>query len=273
MFSGIMANTWLAASVVAGVAGVVGFFTVLRGSSFAAHALPNGAFAGAAGATLVGASTLAGLAVFSVAGALAIAALGRRARRDVATALAVVVMLATGALFLSLGTAYAPEVYALLFGQLFGVSRGDLAATAGLGLLAVLATAVLYRRFMLSSVLSEVAESRGVGPGVTEVAFLLVLALVTTVAVPVVGALLVFSLLVAPAATARCLTDRPGRALALGVAVALVTVWVAVAVSYLTNLPLGFLVGALGAAFYAAARGVGSLSGGRLGPAPRSGCE
>ena len=281
MFTGIMTNTWLAASVVAVVAGVVGFFTVLRGSSFAAHALPNGAFAGAAGAALVGASTLAGLAVFSVAGALAIAALGRRARRDVATALAVVVMLATGSLFLSLGSAYAPEVYALLFGQLFGVSRADLAATAGLGLLAVAATAVLYRRFMLSSVLSEVAESRGVRPEATEAAFLLVLALVTTVAVPVVGALLVFSLLVAPAAAARCLTDRPGRALALGVALALGTVWAAVAVSYATNLPLGFLVGAIGAFLYAAARAggqvspgpIGGLSGGRRGPAPRSGCE
>ena len=274
MFSGIMANTWLAASVVAVVAGVVGFFTVLRGSSFAAHALPNGAFAGAAGAALVGASTLAGLAVFSVAGALAIGALGRRARHDVATALAVVVMLATGALFLSLGTTYAPEVYALLFGQLFGVSNGDLAATAGLGAVAVAATAVLYRRFVMSSVLPEVAESRGVGPAATEVAFLLVLALVTTVAVPVVGALLVFSLLVAPAATARCLTDRPGRAVALGVALALATVWAAVAVAYLSNLPLGFLVGAIGALLYAAARAAGSwaLSGGRRVPAHRSGC-
>ena len=271
MFTGIMTNTWLAASVVAVVAGVVGFFTVLRGSSFAAHALPNGAFAGAAGAALVGASTLAGLAVFSVGGALAIAALGRRARHDVATALAVVAMLATGALFLSLGTAYAPEVYALLVGQLFGVSNGDLAATAGLGAVAVAATTVLYRRFMLSSVLPDVAEGRGVGPAGTEAAFLLVLAVVTTVAVPVVGALLVFSLLVAPAATARCLTDRPGRAVAFGVALALATVWAAVAVSYASNLPLGFLVGAIGAALYAAGR-LWSAIGGRPAPAPRSGC-
>ncbi|MBO0886439.1 MAG: metal ABC transporter permease, partial [Acidimicrobiales bacterium] len=84
MFSSFMMNAWEAATIVAIIAGVVGFFTVLRGASFAAHALPNGAFAGAAGASLIGVSTLLGLGVFSVAGALLIGALGRRARHDVA---------------------------------------------------------------------------------------------------------------------------------------------------------------------------------------------
>ena len=94
--------------VVAVVAGVVGFFTVLRGSAFAAHAIPNGAFAGAAGASLIGVSTLAGLGAFSLLAAIGIALLGRRGRRDVVTALALVVMLALGALFLSVGEEYAP---------------------------------------------------------------------------------------------------------------------------------------------------------------------
>src|SRR5258707_12844827 len=99
MFTGLMANTWIAASMVAVIAGVTGFFAVLRGSTFAAHAIPNGAFAGAAGASLLGLNPFAGLAVFSLAGALGIAGLSRRARNDVATALTVVLLLGVGALF------------------------------------------------------------------------------------------------------------------------------------------------------------------------------
>ena len=254
MFGPLMANTWLAASVVAVVAALAGFFTVLRGSAFAAHALPNGAFAGAAGATLVGANTLVGLGVFSVAGAVAIAGLGRRARHDVATALTVVAMLATGGLFVQLKGEYAPQLYALLFGQLFGISNDQLTASGVMAAACCLAIAALYRPLLLSSTVPDVAAARGVRPAATEITFLLVVALVTTVAVPVVGALLIFSLLIAPAAAARLLTDRPGRALLIGVALALASVWSAISISYETNWPIGFLVGAAGALIYTVAR-------------------
>ncbi|MBO0819467.1 MAG: metal ABC transporter permease, partial [Nocardiopsaceae bacterium] len=90
MFTGLMANTWIAASVVAVIAGMTGYFAVLRGQTFAAHAIPNGAFAGAAGASLLGLNVIAGLAAVAVAGALAIGALGKRARHDVITALSLV---------------------------------------------------------------------------------------------------------------------------------------------------------------------------------------
>lgn len=269
MFSGFMAGTWEAGTVVAVVSGLAGFFVVARRSAFAAHALPNGAFAGAAGATLVGWSTLAGLAVFSAAGAIGIAALGRRARRDVATALAIVSMLALGSLFLAVGTGYAGEVDALLFGQILGVSPAQVEATAGLGAGCLVALGLLWRPLLWSSVLPEGAQARGVGPAVMEGSFLMVIAAVTTVAVPVVGALLVFTLLVAPAAAARQVARRPGTAAGIGTALALATVWIAIAVSYQTNLPVGFLVGALGAVFYAAA----TLIAARPARVPRSGCE
>jgi zinc/manganese transport system permease protein len=124
MFTGLMANTWIAASIVAVIAGMTGYFAVLRGQTFAAHAIPNGAFAGAAGASLLGINVIAGLAVVAVAGALGIGALGRKARQDVVTALALVVMLGLGALFVSVSTEYAQETYSLLFGEVFGVSNG-----------------------------------------------------------------------------------------------------------------------------------------------------
>src|SRR5450432_4729049 len=145
MFSSFMLNTWIVATMVAVVAGVVGFFIVLRGSSFVADAVPQGAFAGAAGASLIGVSTLVGLSVFALIGALGIGWLGRRSRHDVATALALVVMLGLGALFLSMSTEYAPEIYSLLFGEVLGVSKNELAPTAALAIICLAAVALAYR--------------------------------------------------------------------------------------------------------------------------------
>ena len=104
----------------------------MRGSAFAAHAIPNGSFAGAAGANLIAVNTLVGLGAFSLLGALGIGLLGRRGRHDVATALALVMMLGLGALFLSLSTEYAPEIYSLLFGEVLGVSTSAARADAAL---------------------------------------------------------------------------------------------------------------------------------------------
>jgi zinc/manganese transport system permease protein len=247
MFSGFMANTWMVATIVAVVAGVVGFFVVLRGSAFPAHAIPNGAFAGAAGANLLGINTLVGLAVLALLAAFGIGSLGRRGRNDVSTALALVMMLALGALFLSRSTEYEPQIYSLLFGEVLGVSSNELLPVAGLGLLSIAAVAFLYRPLMLSSIVPDIVEAKGVSAHRIEMAFLVVLAVATTMTVPVVGALLIFSLMIGPPAAARSFTDRPLLAMALSVVIALVTVWSAIAISYVSNWPIGFFVGGLGA--------------------------
>ncbi|MFZ2052325.1 MAG: metal ABC transporter permease [Solirubrobacteraceae bacterium] len=255
MFSSFMVNAWEVSGIVALVAGVVGYFTVLRGSAFAAHAIPNGAFAGAAGAILVGASTLLGLGVFALAGAMTIGLLGRRGRHDVATALALVTMLGLGALFLSLSDQYSSEVYTLLFGEILGIASNELAPTAILGALCILAIAVLYRPLMLSSVLPDVGESRGVSAFAIEMVFLAVLALAAAMTVPVVGTLLFFSLAIGAPAAARSFTDRPLIAMALSAAFALLIVWLAIGASYQTDYPVGFFVGAGSAACYTLGRG------------------
>ncbi len=255
MFSGFMINAWTVASIVAVVAGVVGFFVVLRGSAFVAHAVPNGSFAGAAGANLMGVNTLVGLGVFSLLGALGIGLLGRRGRHDVVTALALVLMLGLGSLFLSMSVEYAPEVYSLLFGEVLGISSNQVAPTAALALVCVGAIALLYRPLMLSSVLAEVGEARGVSAFRMELCFLTVVALASTMTVPVVGTLLIFSLMIGAPAAARSFTDRPIAAMGLSVAIALITVWSAIAASYTTNYPVGFFVGSLSAAAYALGRG------------------
>jgi zinc/manganese transport system permease protein len=255
VFSGLMLNTWIAASIVAVIAGITGFFAVLRGQTFAAHAIPNGAFAGAAGASLLGINVIWGLVVFAVGGALGIGALGaegrgRKARNDVVTALALVLMLGLGALFVSISSQYAEETYSLLFGEVFGVSRGEVLPILGLGVAAAIAIGAAFRPLMLTSALPEVAEARGVSTRRVDLYFLIVMALATSMTVPVVGALLMFSLMIGPAAAARSVTARPGAAMALSVVIALATVWLSIALSYQTNWPLGFFVGIIGAAFY-----------------------
>jgi zinc/manganese transport system permease protein len=254
MFSGFMTNAWEIGTIVAIVAGVVGFFVVLRGSAFPAHAIPNGAFAGAAGANLVGINPLIGLGVFSLLGALGIGSLSRRGRADVVTALALVMMLALGAAFLSQSTEYEPEIFSLLFGEILGVSSSKILPVAVLGLVCILIVAALYRRLMLTSIAPEIAAARGIEPYRTEMAFLVVLACATTMTVPVVGALLIFTLMIGPPAAARCFSDRPGLAMLLSVALALLTVWAALASSYEMNWPVGFFVGTYSAAWYGLGR-------------------
>jgi zinc/manganese transport system permease protein len=255
MFSSFMTDTWIVASIVAVVAGVVGFFVVLRGSAFVADALPTGAFAGAAGASLIGVNTLFGLGAFSLLGALGIGLLGRRGRHDVAVALALVVMLGLGALFLSFSVEYAPEIESLLFGEVLGISVNEIAPVAALGAVCIAAIMVMYRPLLLSSVMPELGEARGVRAYRIEMLFLAVVALATSMALPVVGALLIFSLMIGPPAAARSVTSRPMLAIGLSAAIAVATVWTAIASSYVTNWPVGFFVGTIGAACYAIGRG------------------
>ena len=249
-----MVNTWIVATIVAVVGGAVGFFVVLRGSAFVAHAVPNGSFAGAAAASLVGVNALIGLGVFSAGGALGIGLLSRRGRHDVATALTLVFMLGLGALFLSFSVEYAPEIYSLLFGEVLGISTTELAPTAGLAIACLVAMAVLFRPLLLTSILPEGAQSRRISPFTIELCFLLLVALATTMTVPVVGTALIFSLMIGPPAAARAFTARPHVAISLSVVIALAVVWAAIALSYQTNWPVGFFVGVGSAASYALGR-------------------
>jgi zinc/manganese transport system permease protein len=256
MFSSFMINAWVGATLVAIVAGTVGFFVVLRGSSFAAHALPLGAFPGAAVADLLGVNELTGLIVFAGLGAIGISQLSRKGQNDVATALCLVTLLALGTLFLSMTTQYSQGVYALLFGEVLGISRSELAPVAVMSVVAIAAVAMLFRPLLLSSISPELAEAQGVSIRRMELCFLVIVAFATSISVPVVGTLLVFSLMVGPAAAARALTDRPPLAIVLSVGIALITVWVSIALSYVLNWPVGFFVGSIGVCSYVMGRAI-----------------
>jgi len=247
-----MVHAWIVATMVAIVGASVGFFVVMRGSAFVAHAIPNGSFAGAAAASLVGVSTLLGLGVFAVAGALGIGLLGRRGRHDVATALTLVFMLGLGALFLSFSVEYEPQVFSLLFGEVLGISSNEIWPTAALSVVCLLTLAVLWRPLLLNSALPE--SARALPAFRLELCFLALVALATTMTVPVVGTTLIFSLMIGPPAAARSFTARPHLALAVAVGIALAVVWAAIALSYQTNLPIGFFVAVAAASAYTVGR-------------------
>jgi zinc/manganese transport system permease protein len=194
------------------------------------------------------------LVSFAIMAALGIGVTSRRTRNDVATALSLVLMLALGAAFLTLSIEYEPAINALLFGEILGVSSSELLPVLLLGLLCLAALVLLYRPLVYTSVAPELAEARGINATVIETAFLLVLALSTALTVPVVGALLTFSLMIGPPAAARLLSRHPARALTLSILFALLTVWASIAASYEFNLPIGFFVGTIGAGLYLCAR-------------------
>ena len=254
MFAGFMINTWIVATMVAAVAGFVGFFVVIRRSCFAAHVLPLAAFPGAAAANLAGVNELSGLVTFAALGAIAISQLGRMDRHEVATALCLVTLLALGSLFLSMTREYSQGVYGLLFGEVLGISTSEILPVAVMSGMAIAATGLCFRPLLLESVSGELAGALGVPSRRMELQFLTVLALSTALVLPVVGALLVFSLMVGPASAARAFTDRPLAAALLSVAISVATAWVAIALAYLSNWPVGFFVGVLGAVSYLSGR-------------------
>lgn len=246
-----MVNAFLASGVVALVAGPVGWFLVLRGQTFAGHALAHVGFAGAAAATLFGLPPLAGLTAATLAGGAAMGLLGARVSgRDVAIGIVLAFALGLGLLFLHFNQGYAGRATALLFGNILAVDRGLLAALAGMAVFALAALAVLMRPLLFASLQPELAEAKGVSLQVVGWLFLSIVGLTVAVAAQIVGVLLVFALLVAPPATAQRLTSSLGRGLALAGLLALAEAWIGIAAAYYSGWPASFCIAALAALAY-----------------------
>ncbi|HUD10672.1 MAG TPA: metal ABC transporter permease [Candidatus Saccharimonadales bacterium] len=243
---GFMQHAFETGTVVAIVAGVVGYFVVLRRLSFAAHALSHVGFAGAAGAVLMGLNPLIGLLAFTSGGGLAMALLGRRAAsQDVQIGTVLAFMLGLGVLFISLYKGYATEAYSLLFGEILGISRGDVLVTVIAGIIILVVVAIMYRRLLFTSLDEDVAEAKGVSLLKTGIIFMLLIALATSIAVQVVGVLLIFALMVTPAAIAERLAQRPAQGVLIAVSVALIATWFGLFISYYQPYPVSFFITSL----------------------------
>lgn len=241
-----MRNALLAGTLVALAAGPIGYLVVVRRDAFAAHALAHIGFPGATAAVLLGVPVTAGLAVFCTAGGIGIGLLGRRAvDRETVTGSILAVATALGVLFASLATESAASVTSVLFGDLLAVTSGQLVVFGGMTALIVVVLAAIGPPLLFVSVDPQVAEAKGVPVRVLALAFMVLLALVTTMAVQVVGTLLLFALVVTPAATALAVTARPWAAVGLSTAVALGCVWVGLTLSVMFDLPPSFPIVAL----------------------------
>ncbi|MDO8671842.1 MAG: metal ABC transporter permease [Dehalococcoidia bacterium] len=250
-----MRNAYAAGTVVAIVGAVVGFFVVLRSLSFAAHALAHIGFAGATGAVLLGVAPLFGLLAFTVGGGLAMGLMGERLRsRDVTIGIILAFALGMGAFFLSIYTRYATQAYSILFGTILGVSVTDVIMTLILGLVVLAAIAIMFRPLTFASVDPEVAVARGLPVNFISTIFMVVLAIAVAEATQVVGVLLVFTLLVAPAATAGVMVKRPGPAIGLSLVLALLETWTGITLAYYTKYPVSFYIASLGFIIYLAVR-------------------
>jgi zinc/manganese transport system permease protein len=238
-----MQHAFEAGTLVAIIAGIVGYFVVLRRSSFAAHALSHIGFAGAAGAVLIGISPVFGLLVFTSVGGIGISALGPRAsHRDIQIGTVLAFMLGLGVLFISLYTGYATEAYSILFGEILGISSLDVIVTAVAGLIILCIVAVVYRPLLFASLDEEVAEAKGLPMHLLGVIFMLLVAFATSIAVQVVGVLLIFSLMVTPAAIGQRLAKQPWRALIASVIVSLTATWLGLFVAFYEPYPVSFFI-------------------------------
>lgn len=241
--SSFMRNALVGGTIVALAAGLIGYFVIVRNTAFAAHALAHIGLPGATGAVLVGLPVAFGLGVFCIGGALVIGALGKRAAdREVATGTVLALATGLGLFFNSLATKSSNTMTNVLFGNLLAISGQQIVTFAMLLVLLALCIGFIYRPLLFASVNSQVAEAKGVPVRALSVVFMALLGLAVTMAVQAVGTLLLFALVVTPAAAAIMLTPRPAAAMAVSTAISMTSVWLGLGISAMLNTPPSFVI-------------------------------
>ena len=250
-------------AVVALVTGAVGVFTVIRGQSFAGHALGEVGSAGGSAAFLGGANPLWGFMGMAVvaAGLIELLGLQRPRARDVATGLVLGAGLGMAALFLYLDTTSSSTTgvtVTILFGSLFAVSQSMLPSIVTLSVVALVVIAACYRMLLLSSLSADLAAARGVPVRAVAIAYLVIMAVAVSLAAETIGAILATALLIGPPATALRLTKRPGGAMVVAGLVGVAAAWLGIVLAYDSyywppaghGWPVSFFVVALVLVFY-----------------------
>jgi zinc/manganese transport system permease protein len=246
-----MSNAFAAATIVSILAGAVGFFLVMRGQTFAGHALSHVGFAGASGAALFGIAPLWGLIGFTVAASIPMGALSERiSNRDVAIGVVLALSLGFGVLLLHYQTTFAGQTTALLFGNVLAIDRATIVALAEIGAATLIALGAIMRPLLFVSLQPEMAEAKGVPLRVISVGFLIIVALTVSECAQIVGVLLVFTLMVGPAAAAQQITNGLWTGLTASVLLASTQSWCGLTLAYYTDWPTSFCIAALSALAY-----------------------
>ena len=261
-----MVNALRAGTIVAVLAGALGWFMVMRHQSFAGHTLAVVSFPGAAGAILLGVSATLGYFAAAIAGAVVIALVPRSTSGRMYSQESAVIgtvqafALACGALFVSLYGGFLNSVTDLLFGTFLGVSNRQVLVLLLVAVAALVILGGTARPLLFATIDPDVARARGVPVRALSILYLVLLGCAAAEVSQITGALLVFALLVMPAATAQQLTARPAMSFALTVLLALVVVWLGLGFAYFSVYPVGFYVTTFGFAMYVLAAGSRAIS-------------
>lgn len=246
-----MINAFTAAGIAAVVSGIVGYFLVMRGQTFAGHALSHIGFAGATGAGLFGLAPLWGLTAFTLTAGIVMGALSERiSNRDVAIGIVLALALGFGLLFLHYHTSFATQATALLFGNVLAVDHTMIATLALLGAITLAALAFIMRPLVFTSLQPELAEAKGVPVRFVSTAFLAIVALAVSVCAQIVGVLLVFTLMVGPPAAAQRITTGLWSGLFVSAALAVGEAWLGLTMAFYTDWPVSFCIACLSALAY-----------------------
>jgi zinc/manganese transport system permease protein len=254
-----MVNAFRAGTIVAVLAGVIGWYMVLRRQSFAGHTLAQVSFPGAACATLLGITPVLGYFTFCAGAALVIAAIpragqGGSGQEAALTGTVQAFGLACGFLFVALYKGFLGGVNSLLFGSFLGITATQVTVLAAVAATTLATLAVIARPLLFASADPDVAAVRGVPVRVLSVTFLVLLGAATAATSQITGSLLVFALLVMPAATAQQLTARPAASLAVSVLIGLAVTWSGLIAAYYSPYPIGFYVTTFAFGVYVLAR-------------------
>jgi zinc/manganese transport system permease protein len=257
-----MRQALLAGTILSLVSGLVGYFVVLRHQAFAGESLSDVAFTGALGGAALGINPLASLLVTTIAVAVAMGGFGERLRgRDVAIGTVLAWVLGLGVLFLSLfttrvsGTGTGFSGVTVLFGNILGISTGQTQTIALISGVAILILLLIARPLLFASLDPDVAAAQGVPVRLLGLGFMVLLAVTVSEATLAVGALLVFALLLLPAAIAHQVTSHPFAALALAAGLAVAMTWLGIAIGFYTGYPSSVCISLLAFASYVAVVG------------------
>lgn len=246
-----MRHAYVAGTIAAVLSGIVGYFVIIRNLAFAGHALGHIGFAGASGALLVGLTPIMGQLILTIIAAIGIGALGERiSESDMAIGIILSFCLGLGALFLHFYHGYAGHATSILFGNLLGVSSHEIKLMFGLLIISLVVLSVITRPLLFASLEPELAEAKGVSLFWMAIIFVSIMAIAVILASQVVGVILVFTLLIGPAAIAVQWTHRFWSGITVSAILAVVIVWVGISLAYFTDWPISFWISGLVFAIY-----------------------
>ena len=246
-----MINALIAGTLIALASGAIGYFVLLRDLPFATHAVAHIGFPGATLAVLLGVSAVFGLIAACTIGGLAIGAMGHRARnREVVPGTVLAFATGLGILFNRLGSAQTNLLTNLLFGNILAITTDQVVVFAVIVAIVLAVLALIGRKLLFASVDPDVAAARGLNTRALSAVFLVAMSLIIAISVTVVGVLLIFALLVTPAATAIRLTAKPTLVVALASVIALVSVWGGLIVATYQPWPPSFVITTIACVFW-----------------------